>query len=104
MMRPPTAVACSVLAAAVAAVAWAYGQETNVPDAARLQQMAARFAARDRTVDSGAAGSRAYPGHRIFHPRQTHRDRFVDRTLQRRVSERARACGGAAPRGGEPGR
>src|SRR5438034_2136067 len=54
MMRPPTAVACSVLAAAVeavAAVAWAYGQETNVPDAARLQQMAARFAPTDIGAD-----------------------------------------------------
>ena len=51
-MRQRIATACGVLVAtAVMAAAWVRAQETTVPDTARLQQMAARFAPTDIGAD-----------------------------------------------------
>src|SRR5437667_11807489 len=51
-MRQRIATACGVLVAtAVMAAAWVRAQEPTVPDTARLQQMAARFAPTDIGAD-----------------------------------------------------
>src|SRR6266498_2983063 len=51
-MRQRMATACGILmAAAVMVTAWGRAQETTVPDTARLEQMAARFAPTDIGAD-----------------------------------------------------